>query len=149
MRPANSYQVGGNHYQSDYQPWDLMLFLGLGYLEGSTIKYVCRWRKKNGIEDLKKALHYLNKMEESSPIRHNLSRQQVAHEVVTFAKANQLSDLEHGYVLSICQWQDHSDIRGSREFLFLLLDEAEATEKRNSIAVAEQSYGLSEPDQGG
>jgi hypothetical protein len=29
------------------------------YIEGNVIKYVCRWRKKNGIEDLKKAKHYL------------------------------------------------------------------------------------------
>ncbi|MCW1937533.1 DUF3310 domain-containing protein [Pseudomonas sp. MDMC_285] len=32
---------------------------GIGYFEGNVIKYVSRWRKKNGIEDLKKAKHYL------------------------------------------------------------------------------------------
>jgi hypothetical protein len=32
---------------------------GLTFAEGSVVKYVCRWRKKNGLEDLKKAIHYL------------------------------------------------------------------------------------------
>lgn len=27
---------------------------------GNIIKYICRWKKKNGIEDLKKAKFYLN-----------------------------------------------------------------------------------------
>ena len=33
-----------------------------GYLAGNVIKYISRWRKKNGIEDLKKAQWYLNKL---------------------------------------------------------------------------------------
>lgn len=31
-----------------------------GYYTGNTIKYICRWKKKNGLEDLKKARMYLN-----------------------------------------------------------------------------------------
>ena len=34
----------------------------LGYHEGNVIKYLCRWRKKNGIEDLKKARWYLDRL---------------------------------------------------------------------------------------
>jgi hypothetical protein len=34
----------------------------LGYLEGNVVKYVSRWKNKNGIEDLKKAQHYLAKL---------------------------------------------------------------------------------------
>lgn len=33
-----------------------------GYLVGNIIKYVSRFRKKNGIEDLKKAQWYLNRL---------------------------------------------------------------------------------------
>jgi hypothetical protein len=29
------------------------------YIEGCAIKYLCRWREKGGIEDLKKARHYI------------------------------------------------------------------------------------------
>ena len=41
-------------------------FLGdeeiIGYLRGNIAKYLHRWRYKNGIEDLKKAQWYLNKL---------------------------------------------------------------------------------------
>lgn len=30
------------------------------YDTGNILKYVCRWKKKNGVEDLKKARWYLN-----------------------------------------------------------------------------------------
>lgn len=58
---ANSTQVGGMHYQGEYQTWDFIHDMKLGYFDGNVIKYLSRWRKKNGIEDLKKAQHYLAK----------------------------------------------------------------------------------------
>lgn len=38
------------------------------YCTGNIIKYICRWPNKNGVEDLKKARWYLDKL-----IRHNMS----------------------------------------------------------------------------
>ena len=61
---ANDRQEGGDHYAGDYQHWDWVTDIGLHYLLGCASKYVCRWRKKNGQEDLKKALHYLEKAQE-------------------------------------------------------------------------------------
>lgn len=34
----------------------------LGYLKGNVLKYLWRYDKKNGVEDLKKAIWYINKM---------------------------------------------------------------------------------------
>lgn len=34
----------------------------IGYYEGNIIKYISRWRKKNGVEDLKKARWYLDRL---------------------------------------------------------------------------------------
>ena len=60
---ANEIQVGGDHYQSKaIQPWDYIISNNLGYLEGNIVKYVSRWKDKNGVEDLKKAQHYLAKL---------------------------------------------------------------------------------------
>jgi len=60
---ANSTQVGGDHYRSkSIQPWDFIIANGLGFLEGNAIKYISRWREKNGVEDLKKARHYIDKL---------------------------------------------------------------------------------------
>lgn len=61
---ANEYQVGGEHYKSEYQHWDLVCDTDMHYLLGCATKYVSRWRKKNGAQDLKKALHYLTKADE-------------------------------------------------------------------------------------
>lgn len=52
-------QVGGSHYQLPIQPIEYILANGLGYCEANVVKYVSRWRNKGGIQDLKKAIHYL------------------------------------------------------------------------------------------
>lgn len=53
-------QVGGNHYKSKaIQPVEYIHVNNIGYFEGNVIKYVTRWRDKNGIQDLEKAIHYL------------------------------------------------------------------------------------------
>ncbi len=53
-------QEGGNHYKSmAIQPVQFIHANGIGYFEGNVIKYVSRWRQKNGVQDLKKAIHYL------------------------------------------------------------------------------------------
>ena len=60
-------QVGGAHYKGkSIQPWDYISSNRLGYLEGNIIKYVSRWQDKGGIEDLRKARHYLDKLIEVS-----------------------------------------------------------------------------------
>jgi len=60
---ANEKQVGGAHYAvKAIQPWDYIIANDLGYLEGNIVKYVSRWKDKGGIEDLKKAQHYLQKL---------------------------------------------------------------------------------------
>jgi len=62
---VNDYQVGGNHYVRDYQHWDFVIDTGMHYLLGCATKYITRWRKKNGLEDLKKPIHYLTKAEDA------------------------------------------------------------------------------------
>jgi len=60
---ANSTQVGGIHYKGQaIQPWDYIAANKLGYFEGNIVKYVSRWRDKGGVEDLRKARHYLEKL---------------------------------------------------------------------------------------
>lgn len=49
-------QVGGEHYKDlPIQPIDYIYKNGLGFVEGSIIKYVTRWKRKNGVQDLRKA----------------------------------------------------------------------------------------------
>lgn len=58
---ANNLQVSGNHYKSSIQHWDLVAATDMNYFQGNITKYVTRFKKKNGLEDIKKALHYLDK----------------------------------------------------------------------------------------
>lgn len=53
-------QVGGNHYKSlPIQVVEYNFFNDIPYMEGNIIKYITRWRTKNGIQDLEKAKHYI------------------------------------------------------------------------------------------
>lgn len=53
-------QVGGSHYTSmAIQPMEYIMANGIPFAEGNVIKYVSRWRKKNGLQDLEKAAHAL------------------------------------------------------------------------------------------
>jgi hypothetical protein len=64
---ANNRQEGGDHYKTmPIQPWDFIITNKLGFLEGNIVKYVCRWQSKGGLEDLRKANHYLAKLIEVS-----------------------------------------------------------------------------------
>lgn len=58
---AFNTQVDGTHYKDmEIQPVDYIVQNNLGYLEGNIIKYISRWRKKNGMSDLRKARHYID-----------------------------------------------------------------------------------------
>lgn len=57
---ALTKQVAGTHYKDlPIQPVEYIHANAIGYFEGNVIKYVSRWRKKNGIADLEKAKHYI------------------------------------------------------------------------------------------
>jgi Protein of unknwon function (DUF3310) len=60
---ANDKQIGGNHYKqfAGMEPWDVITAWNLGYLDGTALKYIARWKSKNGVEDLRKAIHFLEK----------------------------------------------------------------------------------------
>lgn len=59
---ANDIQVGGEHYKMDIEPWDAIHSWGLGYFDGTAVKYLARWKKKNGVQDLQKAKHFIEKL---------------------------------------------------------------------------------------
>ncbi len=66
MKPTET-QVGGDHYREmAIQPATFILKNGIPFHEGSAIKYLCRWRKKGGVEDLKKAQHFIDMLIEDA-----------------------------------------------------------------------------------
>lgn len=65
--PSN-HQVGGSHYESkSIQPWTAMESWMTpeefeGFLRGNVIKYIARYHDKDGLKDILKARHYLDKL---------------------------------------------------------------------------------------
>jgi len=58
---ALSLQEGGTHYKDlKIQPVEFIHANNIGFCEATAIKYLCRWRKKGGIQDLKKAKHFID-----------------------------------------------------------------------------------------
>jgi hypothetical protein len=54
-------QVGGTHYKKyKIQPVEFCHVNKIGPIESAAIWYLCRWRNKNGIEDLEKAKHFID-----------------------------------------------------------------------------------------
>ena len=71
---ADDKQIAGDHYKKlDPEPWNVIIKWNLGYLEGTALKYIARWRDKGGIDDIKKAIHFLEKLVElNTPVSNNL-----------------------------------------------------------------------------
>ena len=52
-------QIGGSHYKSFLiQPYEFISKNDLSFFQGNVIKYVCRYKRKGGAEDIKKIIHY-------------------------------------------------------------------------------------------
>ena len=52
-------QIGGSHYKNMViQPYEFISKNELTFFQGNVIKYVCRYKQKNGIQDLEKIIHY-------------------------------------------------------------------------------------------
>lgn len=97
---ANERQVVGTHYgKVIYQHWDFATDVNLHYLVGCASKYVLRHQDKNGIQDLEKCLHYLQKADERG-VRAMEARQEYFEALARFAA--QLPEKERRAVECMC-----------------------------------------------
>lgn len=63
MEDKNKEQVEHpNHYNQGIEMWVYAYSHNLDFFEGNIVKYVTRWRHKNGTQDLYKAKMYLDKL---------------------------------------------------------------------------------------
>lgn len=59
-KSALNTQTGGTHYKDcAIQPVEFIKANNIPFIEGNVIKYVVRHKRKNGAEDIKKAIHFL------------------------------------------------------------------------------------------
>lgn len=60
---ALNVQIGGNHYKNlPIQPIEFSMKNNLDACQASVVKYICRYKEKNGVQDLEKAKHYIDLM---------------------------------------------------------------------------------------
>lgn len=118
---ANTRQVGGAHYASAYQHWDFVYeVLNGDYLRGCASKYAVRWRKKNGMQDLEKLAHYIQKAAETNIRRGDHTFDGQAFWL--FCRENELWLLEGEVLWAVvmCDWE------AARQACIRLKDEADS-----------------------
>jgi hypothetical protein len=70
---ALDVQVGGDHYKKlKIQPIEFIHANNIPFIEGNIIKYIVRWRDKNGIKDLEKVKHYVDLLIDLEKLNQNL-----------------------------------------------------------------------------
>lgn len=89
---ATDIQIGGSHYKDmPYQPIKLIDQLELDYFSGNALKYLCRYRQKDGVKDLEKARHYCELAKELNVIKFSPSILDT-EEVEDFIRVNNISE---------------------------------------------------------
>lgn len=133
MNP-NDRQVAGNHYRATIQHWDYVITaLDNRYLEGNITKYVTRHRKKNGIQDLQKAMHYLDKLQtehEAGRIKPIVHSPPGTVNIAEFVAGNRLNGAEADVCMRLTMWRGSKDLESVRQFIRELIRNEEDRQRR-------------------
>lgn len=99
---ANSRQVGGSHYKKSggMQHWDVVVAMNWDYFQAQISRYIDRHDKKNGLEDLQKAQHYLDKYIEVRYAKELTAQRKKAadNKIAAGKKPKKGIDLDRGFV---------------------------------------------------
>lgn len=127
MTSANEKQIGGEHYKSEYQHWDFVKDLELPYLHGCATKYVTRAFKKNGEEDLRKAIHYVDKILETTDYLVSYTNEISADRLSSIDAlivANKLSSLQRDTIICLVQSNELS-LNKAKAYIFEMIVDIE------------------------
>lgn len=134
IQNPNERQVGGTHYAAEFQHWDLVWRLRVGYFAGQITKYTSRWRKKNGAQDLEKARHFAEKYKllledsQTSVIEPKVALGDIHNSLRRyFAENPHLGQLERDICSILCYAHDAAGLHNVLLRLAALLDEAHAS----------------------
>lgn len=123
IQELNDYQVAGTHYQTEnkYQLWDLFADIELNFFLANAIKYVYRCKNKNGLEDLKKAKHYIDKFfslskEKQLTLLPNKVNSNIFGDFLN--KETQLSQKQYNLIFFICNVCNHiTDLNHAQKYI--------------------------------
>ena len=133
---ALDIQHGGDHYKNlGIQPVQFWHANLMGGSESACIKYVTRWKSKEGVKDLRKARHFLQLIVEDGEYPALYRRQGAAFPIyigmglraTDYIDANGLEKPEAGVVLHVWLWTlkgDPADLRSAMQWMDELLRNA-------------------------
>ena len=119
---ANDKQVGGDHYKHEgLQHWDVVDRSGMGYFEAVATKYLIRWQSKNGVEDLQKARHYVEKCKEEFLSRDRVNTAKDPDDKdfrwSTFCVENKIPYPENQICMLLVNWKCEKDLSTAIELI--------------------------------
>ena len=124
-------QVGGTHYgtTNQRQHWDIVDDHMIPYLEGCATKYLCRWRKKGGLEDVKKSLSYIDKIiisPRATRKRYVRAPRVSSHDLTYLFSLYEVTFPETSAIELIFNWKDISDLRQARDTVARIIEREES-----------------------
>lgn len=100
-------QIGGSHYKSlQMQPIELIVKAELSYIQGNIVKYITRYKNKNGKEDIQKCMHYAElavELNSCGPISKSLGL------AYSYCKVNNLSKYQTN-IIAACVQDDYYQV---------------------------------------
>lgn len=115
MASALERQVGGNHYkQLIMQPIQLIIGAKCDFTQGCIIKYISRYRNKNGKEDLEKIIQYAELYLELAPEDKHYSNVGLGY---TYCKVNDLDYNQTNIIISALQKDYSAVINWTRQII--------------------------------
>lgn len=151
---VNEIQIGGDHYKTAYQHWDMIVSLGMrseSFIYQVT-KYISRWRKKNGVRDLQKGKHFAEKLLElvdkhgksflmfsnlpEAVLRDTIVKHVDAH-LNDYFKANEIGEAESAICVGIIFANSAERIRAVIEVIDQLIREAVKEEQKTGVRKAD------------
>ena len=140
MNDVNDGQIGGDHYKTDYHHWDIVAKNRIGYVEAVAAKYVTRWRKKDGIRDLEKALHYIDKvLDLVKTINYRPSGIVGSADFQIYASANKLTQNEELACHYLFTWRGAVDLECAAACVRELIEQYEDDPRYMDLSKGETS----------
>lgn len=125
LNKKETLEVGGSHYDMPYPPIRLIEELDPPFAEGCILKYLVRYKQKNGLEDLKKALSYIDlilKYRENYIIR----QYDIRDYLIDFFTANNITDSNIRTAISnICEMNNRDNLIFTKNCINELMKEYE------------------------
>lgn len=104
VKNAIDLQIGGSHYKTlQMQPVEFIVSAGLSYIQGNIVKYITRYKHKNGKQDVEKCMHYAQLAIE---LQSNGPRLKALNLAYSYCKVNKLNKLQTN-IIAACVQDDY------------------------------------------